>query len=387
MYAIFHNFFSRIRLAFFLSFCFTLALHQGVARAQSEALDSLDRKIAQMLLIGFRGMTLHENDPFLRAIQSGRVGNVILFDYDVPTKEYKRNIESPGQVRALTERLRRAASASGSGLALFIGIDQEGGKVNRLKPRYGFPPSVSQQYLGTLNNLDSTRAHAAKTAQTLVENGFNLNFAPSVDLNVNPLNPVIGKVERSFSADPALVAAHAAAVTSEHRKRGVVSTLKHFPGHGSSKADSHLGFVDVSDSWKSEELQPYKDLIAAGEADMIMTAHIFNARLDSAYPATLSRRIVTGLLRDSLRYDGVVISDDMQMGAIADHYGLESALELCINAGVDIVCFGNNLIYDPDIPRKAAAIIKRLVVEGKIPMQRIDESYRRIVALKRKLRS
>ena len=356
------------------------------APCTAQTRDSLDLKIAQMLLVGFRGMMLAENDPFLRDVKAGRVGSVILFDYDVPTKEFKRNIESPQQVRALTAQLRNAAGESGTGLPLFISIDQEGGKVNRLKPRYGFPTSVSQQYLGKLNNLDSTRFYATKTSQTLAEYGFNLNFAPSVDVNVNPDNPVIGKVERSFSAEPRVVADQAAVVIEEHRKKGIITTLKHFPGHGSSKADSHKGFVDVSDTWKPDEIKPYADLIAKGNVDMIMTAHIFNARLDSGVPATLSKRIITGILRDSLKYQGVIISDDMQMGAIADHYGLETALEKCINAGVDIVCFGNNLQYDPDIITKATSIIKRLVIERKIAQTRIDEAYKRVVALKMKFK-
>lgn len=364
---------------------FSLAFTLVSASCVAQTRDSLDLKIAQMLLVGFRGMTLPENNPFLREVKAGRVGSVILFDYDVPTKEFKRNIESPQQVRALTAQLRKAATESGNGLPLFISIDQEGGKVNRLKPRYGFPASVSQQYLGKLNNPDSTRFYATKTAQTLAENGFNLNFAPSVDVNVNPDNPVIGKVERSFSAEPRVVAAQAAIIIEEHRKQGIITTLKHFPGHGSSKADSHKGFVDVSDTWKPDEIKPYADLIAKGNVDMIMTAHIFNNRLDADVPATLSKRIITGILRDSLRYQGVIISDDMQMGAIADHYGLETALEKCINAGVDIVCFGNNLQYDPEIITKATSIIKRLVMEGTISGSRIDESYRRIVALKQKM--
>ncbi len=373
-----------MKASFTLAFCLAFALASGSCVAQTR--DSLDLKIAQMLLVGFRGMSLPESDPFLRDVKAGRVGSVILFDYDVPTKEYKRNIESPQQVRALTAQLRKAASESGTAIPLFISIDQEGGKVNRLKPRYGFPSSVSQQYLGKINNADSTRAYAAKTAQTLTDYGFNLNFAPSVDVNVNPDNPVIGRVERSFSADPRVVAAQATIIVEEHRKKGIITTLKHFPGHGSSKADSHKGFVDVSETWKPDEIVPYATLIASGNVDMIMTAHIFNARLDSALPATLSKRIITGILRDSLKYNGVIISDDMQMGAIADHYGLETALEKCINAGVDIVCFGNNLQYDPEIIAKATGIIKRLVVEGKIPRTRIDESYKRITALKNTLK-
>lgn len=360
-------------------------MHAVSCTAQTN--DSLDKKIAQMLLVGFRGMALpQQDDQFVRDLKAGRMGSVILFDYDVPTKEYKRNIESPQQVRTLTAQLNKAASESGSGLPLFISIDQEGGRVNRLKAKYGFPSTVSQQYLGKINNLDSTRFYAAKTAQTLAELGINLNFAPSVDVNINPENPVIGKVERSFSPEPRTVTAHAAIVIEEHHKKNIVTTLKHFPGHGSSKADSHKGFVDVSDTWKPDEITPYAELIKQGNVDMIMTAHIFNARLDTACPATLSKRIITGILRDSLKYQGVVISDDMQMGAIADHYGLETAIERCISAGVDILCFGNNLQYDPDIIIKATAIIKRLVKDGKILEARIDESYRRVVALKMKMK-
>ncbi|MDW8220122.1 MAG: glycoside hydrolase family 3 protein [Bacteroidota bacterium] len=348
--------------------------------------DSLDYKIAQMLLIGFRGMSLQSDDSLVRDIKAGRVGGIILFDYDALTKEYKRNIESPEQVRALTKQLAQTVQDNGVGLPLLISIDQEGGRVSRLKSRYGFPVSVSQQYLGSVNNLDTTRWYAAKTAQTLAEYGFNLNFAPLVDLNRNPENPVIGKVERSFSADPDIVSKHAAVVVEEHRKRGIITTLKHFPGHGSSTADSHKGFVDVSTTWKSDELQPYAELIRQNKVDMIMTAHIFNKFLDSTLPATLSKRIITGILRDSLGYKGVIISDDMQMGAIAQYYGLETALEECINAGVDIICFGNNLQYDVGVVGKATAIIKRLVAEGKVSRERIDESYRRIVQLKQRIK-
>lgn len=365
--------------------CHGLLLAQQPNTALGSArIDSLELKIGQMLLIGFRGKSLSDKDPFLQEIRAGRVGTVILFDYDVPTKTYNRNIENPAQVKKLTAALRKAAEPTG--IPLLISIDQEGGLVNRLKPKYGFPVSVSQQYLGTINNPDSTRHYAAKTALTLSESGINLNFAPSVDVNVNPTNPIIGGKERSFSADPMRVAQHAAIVVEEHRKRGIIATLKHFPGHGSSKTDSHKGFVDVTDTWQRDEITPYAELIRRNLVDMVMTAHIFNAKLDPAVPATLSPKIMAGILRDSLKYNGVIISDDMQMGAIADHYGLENALEQAINAGVDIVCFGNNLSYDPAIITKVHTIIKRLVAEKKVSSERIDESYRRVLRLKQKIR-
>src|SRR5690606_10098573 len=167
-------------------------------------------------------------------------------------------------------------------------------------------------------------------AATLAEAGINLNLAPVVDVNVNPDNPVIGQLERSFSGDPDVVTEQAKAFIEAHHEHGVLCTLKHFPGHGSSEADSHLGFVDVTNLWSRQELEPFRNLIDAGLADAIMTAHIFNANWDSEHPATLSRAVITGILREELGYDGVVITDDMQMGAIRDFYGFEAAVVMSV---------------------------------------------------------
>lgn len=256
----------------------------------------------------------------------------------------------------------------------------------RLKGRRGFPPTVSQQELGKLNDLAKTRQVAETTAKTLADHGINLNLAPVVDLNANPENPVIGKIERSFSADPAIVTCHALELIKAHHKYGVLTTLKHFPGHGSSKDDSHQGFVDVTPTWTRAELEPYARIIAAGQADAIMTAHVVNAHLDPTYPATLSQKIITGVLRAQLGYAGVVISDDMQMKAIADHYGFETALQLTIDAGVDILAIGNNAtVFDAGVAARAVAAIKQWVEQGKLSAARIDQSYQRIMRLKAKL--
>lgn len=339
----------------------------------------LDFKIGQMLMIGFRGLTLNDN-PIVQELRDLHIGAVVLFDYDVPTQKYERNIQSPAQLLALTDALQK-----NSRTRLLIAIDQEGGRVARLKERYGFPPSMSQQSLGEQNDLEQTRRAAETTAQTLAAHGINLNLAPAVDLNVNPDNPIIGKVGRSFSADPTIVTNHARAVIAAHHKLGVLTTLKHFPGHGSSKDDSHLGFVDVTQTWTRTELEPFAKLIAAGQADAIMTAHVFNAKLDPELPATLSRKIIGGILRDELRYDGVVISDDLQMKAIAAHYGLATALELAVNAGVDMIALGNNLDYEPGLPARAFNTLKQLVRDGKISTARIDQASQRIARLKARL--
>lgn len=180
------------------------------------------------------------------------------------------------------------------------------------------------------------------------------------------------------------MARHAAEFIRAHRAHGVLTCAKHFPGHGSATGDTHLGLVDVTATWTERELISFRDLIAQGLCDVIMTAHVFNARLDPDHPATLSRAVMTGLLREKLGFDGVITSDDMEMKAISTRYGLAESVPLAIEAGLDVLCFGNNLTYDPDIAGKAVAILVRAVESGRIPETRIDLSYRRVLALKRK---
>lgn len=337
----------------------------------------LDTKIGQMLMIGFRGLAVDDNHPIIDDIKKRDLGGVVLFDYDVPLDTAVRNIRSPAQLSTLTEQLQDAAE-----IPLLIAIDQEGGVVSRLKTTYGFPPTVSARYLGTLNNIDSTRKYARQTAQTLQNMGINTNLAPVVDLNTNPENPIIGAIERSFAANPKTVTRHASAYINTLHKYDIITTLKHFPGHGSSEDDSHKGYVDVTDTWQRKELKPYRNLIEKGIADIVMTAHIFNAQLDTAYPATLSRHTINGLLRDSLNFEGVVISDDMQMKAIRSFYTLKEAIKKSLQAGVDILVFGNNTIFQPEIAERAHQTIKELVERGEISEERINRSYERIMELK-----
>lgn len=339
----------------------------------------LEVKIGQMLMVGFRGQQAVSDLPILADIRERHIGGVILFDYDLASRSPLRNIVSPAQVRQLIADLQAAAPTP-----LLVAVDQEGGRVSRLKEKHGFPPTVSAAVLGG-GSPDRTRVEAGRIAAMLARLGVNLNLAPVVDLNLNPANPVIGGLERSFGADPENVVRHAAAFIQAHRAHGVLCTLKHFPGHGSSAADSHLGLTDVTESWREIELEPFARLIRGGLADAVMTAHVFNARLDPERSATLSTRTIKGILRDRLGFDGVVFSDDMQMRAVTGHYGLESAIFAALEADVDILVFGNNLDYDPEIAGKAAALIRRLVNEGKISPQRIDRSYRRILALKARL--
>jgi beta-N-acetylhexosaminidase len=213
---------------------------------------------------------------------------------------------------------------------------------------------------------------------------INLNFAPSVDLNINPENPIIGKMERSFSSDPQIVTDNVRIWVNEHKKCGIISSLKHFPGHGSSKTDTHLGLTDVTDTWTEAELLPYKTLIHEGVCDMVMTSHVFNSKLDPEYPATMSKAILTGILREQLGYKGVIVTDDMAMGAIVEQYSFEEALEKTVNAGADILILSNNgKEYDPEVAKKAIDIIYQFVSEGKIQKQTIEDAYNRIMALKK----
>ena len=340
--------------------------------------DSLSIMIGQMLMVGFRGLNADAGAPILKHIRETHVGGVVLFDYDVERKSAERNVASPEQLRSLILSLRAAAP-----IPLFIAVDQEGGKIARLKAKHGFPAVPSQQQLGMADKVDSTKAVARRTASTLVAAGINVNFAPVLDLNTNPANPIIGGLGRSFGADTDLVASHGRAVAAEHEKAGIMTAMKHFPGHGSSRTDSHAGFVDVSDTWQHRELAPFAVLIREDACCMVMTAHIFNRKLDDKNPATLSRKVITGLLRDSLGFHGVVVSDDLQMRAITDNYGLETAIVLAVHAGVDILLFGNNAgVYDEAIAEKAAAILRRAVDSGRITRERIVESFNRIMNLK-----
>lgn len=341
---------------------------------------TLDDKIGQMLMVGFRGFTIEDGSAIANDLAKRNLGGVILFERDGALKTHDRNIDGKRQLKKLTKALRKKAKTP-----LLIAIDQEGGKVRRLKKNRKFKEALSHAQLGRIDSERRTRREARKLAKPLSKLGINLNFAPVVDVNLNPNNPIIGKLDRSFSKDPAVVAKHARAFIEAHEKRKVITAIKHFPGHGSAHNDSHHGMADVTGAWNDIELTPYRELLRGDlQCTMVMTAHIFNAKLDDKWPATLSKKIIDGILRKQMDFDGVVVSDDMQMKAISGFFGLEESLERSINAGVDIVMFGNNLGYDPEAMPKAVTIIKKLVRSGKISEKRIDQSYRRITALKRR---
>ena len=354
---------------------YTLACCLLTMLVQAQTRDVLDLKIGQMLLIGFPKA---EVDPLvLEEVKAGKVGGIILFEKNVP-----KSSTSFAALKKITWTYQKAAN-----IPLLMCIDQEGGKVNRLKDKYGFARSITAQEMGKALTLDSVRFYAESTAATLAGLGINVNFAPVVDLAVNRENTVIVKAGRSFSANPDSAALFAEAFIIPHRKFGVITVLKHFPGHGSSQSDTHFGVADVTKSWTSAELIPYQRLINTGSVDAIMSAHIVNRQLDPrGYPGTLSSRMIDSLLRRTLRYDGVVFSDDMQMQAITKQYGLEEAIKLAINAGIDIMCFSNNIQGSEErTVDKVHSIIRTLVQSGQIKQERIDASFNRILTLKSRI--
>ncbi len=357
--------------------------------AQSRYSDSeLRDMVGQLLVVGFVGT--EPNEYIEEAIEKYRVGGVIFFDVNLSDRLPEggfgpRNIESPEQVVALTSELQQIASSAGLP-ELFIAIDQEGGRVNRLKSKYGFRPSISAWRMGQSNDCTGTLRESQQTAEALFELGININYTPSVDLAINPDNPIIAKVERAFSRDKDSVLTHSLEWIKGHKDHGIITSLKHFPGHGSSIDDSHHGLVDITETWSEDELYPYRELIAGGYNDIVMVGHLFNSKIDKVYPSSLSKATLD-ILRNDMGYDGVIATDDMNMGAIVDHYSLPHALELALNAGVDMVVMGNNAReFEGDLVERTSNIIIELVRSGKVSEERITEAYERIRALKSRIR-
>ncbi len=343
---------------------------------------TLEENIGMMLLVGFRGteVSYEQNLDIISALRDFHVGSVILFDYDVSTGTRGRNIKDAAQLKQLCRQLRSFSPD------LLIGIDQEGGYVSRLSTRYGFPKILSAQKSASLG-MDTVRHYAALTGRILEEIGINLDFAPVADVNVNPRCPVIGGIERSFSGDPAVVRRCCMIWSEELLNHHVVSCWKHFPGHGSATGDTHKGLVDVTNTWQRNELDPYRHGNGNGwdrlmPCTMVMTAHVINRQLDpSGLPASLSPKM-TSYLRDTLGFQGVIVTDDLAMGAIVQQYSFEQAVRMAVLAGADLLCLSNNGgTYDPNMVPRAVRVIKQMVEDGTVNEERIAQSACRVRSL------
>lgn len=342
-------------------------------------MNSTNLALGQLFLVGFSGQAVTEDHPLVATITRSDLGGVILFDRTLQGD--RQNIVSPDQLRRLTASLQRYAATP-----LLVAVDQEGGKVCRLKEEDGFAGSLPAQRFGDLDDPAATGRAAESMAMELSDCGINLNLAPVVDLDLNPANPIIGRYQRCYGSEPAQVVRHAAAFIDAHHRNGVACCLKHFPGHGSAAGDSHLGFVDTTDQWQPDELEPYRQLCAAGLADSVMTAHVVNRQLDpSGLPATLSAPVLEDLLRSQIGFDGVTFSDDLQMRAISDQWSYEEAVQRALLAGVDMLIVCNVLAQMEDPVERGIRAVRDLLAQGRIGEERLRASLQRIATLKRKI--
>ncbi|MGX1028176.1 beta-glucosidase-like glycosyl hydrolase [Streptomyces ambofaciens] len=329
----------------------------------ARATDTLTRDALTVLQPGFAGTTAP--DWLLRRIGEG-LASVALFG---------RNVTSPEQVAALTAQLRAERED------LLVAIDEEGGDVTRLDVRTGssFPGNHA---LGAVDDVGLTREVAAELGRRLAASGVNFNWAPSADVNSNPDNPVIGV--RAFGADTDLVARHTAAYITGMQSAGVATCAKHFPGHGDTGIDSHHAMprIDVdADVLAERDLVPFRAAVAAGSR-AVMSAHILVPALDPELPATLSRRILTDLLRGELGYDGLVVTDGIEMKAIAGAYGIERGTVLAIAAGADAICVGGGL-HDEGTVRRLSDALVEAVRAGELPEERLADAAERVRSLSR----
>ncbi|MEV0173327.1 glycoside hydrolase family 3 protein [Streptomyces sp. NPDC050803] len=325
--------------------------------------DTLTRDALTVLQPGFAGTTAP--DWLLRRLGEG-LASVGLFG---------RNIASSEQLAALTAQLRAERED------VLVAIDEEGGDVTRLEVHTGssFPGNHA---LGAVDDVELTQQVAAELGRRLASCGVNFNWAPSADVNSNPSNPVIGV--RSFGADTELAARHTAAYVTGLQASGVAACTKHFPGHGDTAVDSHeaLPRIDADlDVLAERELTPFRAAIAAGTR-AVMTAHILVPALDPARPATLSHRILTDLLRGELGYDGLVVTDGMEMQAIAATYGIERGSVLALAAGADAICVGGGLTDEETVRRLRDALVTA-VRTGALPEERLAEAAERVRSLAR----
>jgi beta-N-acetylhexosaminidase len=333
----------------------------GATRTLIPTVPSLRTMVARLFMAGIPGLALDDETRRLHA--DTPFGGIVLF---------RENAAAPAAMRALA----RAIHALDPALPPLVAIDHEGGRVHRLDaPFTHFPPAAAV----AVHGVGAVRAAATAMARELAAIGVDLTFAPVLDVASNPANPVIG--DRAFGAVPGTAAASALAAFRGIRASGLLSCGKHFPGHGDTSTDSHLELPIITKSRRALaalEILPFRHAIAAG-IPMLMTAHVLYPAVDPAVPATLSRPILTGLLRRTLGFRGVICSDDLEMRAIADRWAPGDAAIASLAAGADLLLF----CHRQDALRAAVDAVERAVTEGRLPARRVAEAYRRVVALAR----
>ena len=331
-----------------------------------------DDMVGQMVMVGFHGTTKSSKNvqKIAKLIRDGTIGGVILM---------ARNVRNKKQLRKLAGIFRAARPE----LPPFIAIDQEGGAVQRLTRRRGFRRTPGAAYIVRKKSLDQAREIYGKMAREMADVGINMNFGPVVDLATNKRNPIITRRGRSYGKDPKQVADFASAFIEAHRNHGVLSVAKHFPGHGSSWTDSHRRFVDLSKTWKPVELEPYRLLAERNAPDFVMVGHLFHPKYggESRLPASLSKLAIENELRDTLKFKGLVITDDLEMRSVKQRFKYNDLAIRAVNAGNDIVLF-SNATMEHHTPETVHRSIREAVYSGKISRDRIRASYKRIKKLK-----
>lgn len=314
--------------------------------------------IARMFAVGFDGT---EASPELPALLARGVSGVVLF---------ARNVESPEQVAALARDLKRRV-----GRPLAVCVDQEGGRVRRL--RDGFAQVPSMRALGRTADPELAYAVGRVLARELRAVNIDVNFSPSLDVDSNPANPVIG--DRSFGSCPRLVAEMGTALIRGLQENGVAACGKHFPGHGDTSQDSHHDLPRLPhplERLEQVELPPFRAAVQAG-VGLVMTSHVVFEPIDPLYPATMSSAVLDGILRRRMGFDGVIVSDDLEMKAISANFDIEEVVVRGANAGVDLFA----ICHDPDLQNRAIDALTGAVRRGLVPASRVGESNRRVEAL------
>jgi beta-N-acetylhexosaminidase len=328
---------------------------------------SLADKIGQMVMVGIEGRYL--NEDMTAWFEEGRIGGVIL---------YGGNIVNAEQTIELVNGLKQASGAAGIEPPLFIATDQEGGLVSRLPDESGEFPAA--RTIGETGDPQYALSIGRAIGQAMAALGMNMDFAPVLDIDTNPDNPVIGN--RAFGTTPEAVIRMGIPVMDGIRTEGVIPVVKHFPGHGDTEEDSHLGLPVVThdrERLDRVELVPFAAAIEQG-ADVVMVAHLLMRALDPDVPSSMSPVVIGELLRDELKFDGVAITDDMTMGAVTEHYDIGRASVDALLAGADIVLIG----HEPELQRRALEAIRHAAASGELSQDAIDDHVYRILKLKEK---
>ncbi|MEL7429186.1 MAG: glycoside hydrolase family 3 N-terminal domain-containing protein [Pseudomonadota bacterium] len=340
----------------------------ALMRASRVNAAEVETMAGKLLVIGFPGSTTNAGSAKALAghIAAGRAGGALFL---------RHNIKSGKDAKAL------ARSFVGADRSSLIAIDQEGGKVQRLGSKQGFTAMPTARWVAGNKSVAEAKALYAKAGRELKAAGFNMNMAPSVDVH-DPKNPVIGKYGRSFSTDVERISAYAGAFVDGFAAAGVACSIKHFPGHGSSRGDSHDGFVDITSTWKSAELVPFQRLGA--KSPMVMGGHLFHPEFSNGKsPVTFSQKALVSKLRQGLGYQGVILTDDLDMGAIRKSFQLKEAIILALAAGNDLLLLSNSLSYDDDLAANAVQWISAAVRDGRISQSSLQASYNRVMRVRK----